>query len=175
MKKTENRAKQQIILAVGLPGSGKSTYFRKRGIQPLSSDTLRGWLLDDETDQSRQNEVFSALRLLLEIRLHLGRKETYVDATNLTVRDRRPYIQLARRFDCRLSALYFDVPLAVCKRRNRRRQRRVPGEVMDAMAKRMVRPSRAEGFWKVTRVGVGQTTRRSRKRVGTTALGKRRD
>jgi len=150
-KKTSGR-KQQIILAVGLPGSGKSTYLHQRGIQPLSSDTLRGWLLDDETDQSQQHRVFSALRYLLEVRLRLGRKKTYVDATNLTRKDRRPYIQLARRYECELHAIFFDVPLAACKRRNRRRQRRVPDEVIERMARKLAPPTRAEGFQKITLV-----------------------
>ena len=87
----KNQAKGQIILTVGLPGSGKSTYLQRKGIQPLSSDTLRLWLLDDETDQSQQYRVFVALRYLLELRLRLGRKRTYVDATNLAPKDRQPY------------------------------------------------------------------------------------
>ncbi len=66
--------KGQIILTVGLPGSGKSTYLHRKGIQPLSSDTLRRWLLDDETDQSQQHRVFFALRFLLRMRLRMGRR-----------------------------------------------------------------------------------------------------
>ena len=142
--------KQQIILAVGLPGSGKSTYFHKRGIQPLSSDTLRGWLLDDETDQSQQYRVFLTLRYLLELRLRLGRKKTYVDATNLTRKERRPYFQVAQRYGCEVCAIYFKVPLTTCKRRNRRRQRRVPAEVMERMARKLAPPTREEGFSKIT-------------------------
>lgn len=150
MKNRASGTRQQILLAVGLPGSGKSTYFHKRGIRPLSSDTLRGWLLDDETDQSQQYRIFSTLRYLLELRLRLGRKKTYVDATNLTRQERRPYVHLAQRYGCELRAIYFDTPLATCKRRNRRRQRRVPDEVIERMARRLVPPSREEGFYKIT-------------------------
>ena len=150
MGELTSRTKQQIILAVGLPGSGKSTYFRKRGIQPLASDTLRAWLLDDETDQSQQHRVFSALRYLLELRLRLGQRYNYVDATNLTRKDRRPYFQLAKRYGCELRAIFFDIPLATCKRRNRRRQRRVPDEVIERMASKLAPPTRAEGFQKVS-------------------------
>src|SRR3990167_6043982 len=91
-------ANGQIILAIGLPGSGKSTYFARRGIHPLSSDRLRLWLHDDETDQSFQGYVFGALRYLLGVRLVLGRRRNYVDATNLTRKDRRPYFRLAERY-----------------------------------------------------------------------------
>ncbi len=39
--------RQRIVLAVGLPGSGKSTWFARKGIVPLSSDWLRQILADD--------------------------------------------------------------------------------------------------------------------------------
>jgi len=40
----------RIVLAIGLPGSGKSTYFAKLGAHPISSDTIRLQLADDETE-----------------------------------------------------------------------------------------------------------------------------
>ena len=147
MKKSVNK---QVILAVGLPGSGKSAYFARRGIQPLSSDTLRLWLLDDETDQSAQHWVFLALRTLLRIRLMLARPRNYVDATNLTPQERRPYIRLAARFGYEVHAIYFDIPMEVCQRRNRRRNRKVPEAAMDKMARKLTPPTLEEGFTKIT-------------------------
>ncbi len=146
------KAKGTITLAVGLPGSGKSTYFARRGIHPLSSDTLRLWLLDDETDQSAQPLIFLTLRGLLQTRLRLGRKRNYVDATNLTPRERRPYFQLAAQYGYRMHAVYFDVPLATCLKRNQRRHRKVPRAVMERMARRLAPPSRSEGFTKILTV-----------------------
>jgi predicted kinase len=147
MKKT---SRGRIILAIGLPGSGKSTYFARRGIHPLSSDTLRLWLLDDETDQSFQAGVFRALRYLLEMRLRRGRPRNYVDATNLSRKERRPYFKLAGRYGCDVEAIFFDVPLEVCRRRNRQRKRNVPEEAMERMARRLRPPRREEGFVKIT-------------------------
>ena len=144
-----NATKGQIILAVGLPGSGKSTYFKQRGIHPLASDTLRLWLLDDETNQSSQKQVFQALRLLLKMRLLLGRLKNYVDATNLTPKERRPYALLAARYGYQLQAIFFDVPLQVCQERNRKRGRRVPDEAMQRMAAKLVPPSLQEGFCRI--------------------------
>jgi predicted kinase len=145
----EDQPKGKIIVAVGLPGSGKSTYFARHGIQPLSSDTLRLWLLDDERDQRSQPVIFRTLRNLLRIRLLLHRPRNYVDATNLTPFERQFYIGLARRFSVEAEAIFFDVPLETCLRRNRRRRRPVPDDVMHEMAAKLVPPSVAEGFSRI--------------------------
>jgi predicted kinase len=142
--------KGQIILTIGLPGSGKSTYLQRKGIQPLSTDTLRLWLLDDETDQSQQARIFGVLRLLLRIRLQIGRPRNYIDATNLTRRERRPYKLLAKEFGYELCAVFFDVPLEVCMQRNRKRKRIVPDDVMEMMARKLQPPTPEEGFAKIS-------------------------
>ena len=139
----------RIVVLVGLAGCGKSTYIEKHCLPALSSDATRHLLADDETDQSIHGRVFAAMRYLLRQRIAIGRPITYMDATHLTPEDRRPYLVLGQRFNCQVEALYFDVPLAVCKERNRKRARIVPDEVLDAMAARLIVPSRAEGFARV--------------------------
>lgn len=136
----------RIIVLVGLPGSGKSTYLEKMGVRALSSDALRLMLGDDEDDQTIHPRVFAALRYLLCQRLTIGRPVTYVDATHLTPFERRAYFEIAERFNCDVEALFFDAPPEVCKERNQRRNRIVPDEVIDRMAARLVPPTTAEGF-----------------------------
>jgi len=80
---------EKIVLAVGLPGSGKSTYLARLGVNPISSDAIRLQLADDETDQTIHGRVFATVRYLLKQRLDLRRPVTFIDATNLTRRDRR--------------------------------------------------------------------------------------
>ena len=142
----------KIVLAVGLPGSGKSAYFARRGIMPLSSDRLRQLLADDPTEQRFQKSIFQALRYLLRMRLKLGRPVTYIDATSLTRAERRHYIRIARQYGCRVEAIFFDVPLEVCQRRNRRRRRRVPEAAMLRLAARLEPPALEEGFRRITTV-----------------------
>ncbi|MDA1314510.1 MAG: AAA family ATPase [Acidobacteria bacterium] len=150
--------RQRIVLAIGLPGAGKSTWFHKQGITPLSSDHLRFLLADDEDEQGFQAEIFRTLRFLLDMRVKMGRPVSYIDATNLVIEQRQPFLDQARELDVAMEAIFFDVPLDVCLKRNSGRQRRVPQDVMQAMAEALEPPTIEEGFSKITVIGVrGET------------------
>ena len=150
-----------VVLAIGLPGSGKTTWFKRRGVTPLSSDLLRSILFDDITEQRYQGLVFSTLRSLLRARLIAKMPWNYVDATNLSPHERRQWIKMARSFGYEVQALFFDVPLEVCLERNRRRERSVQEDVMRRMAEKLRPPSFKEGFSKIVVVRVKQSDRDS--------------
>jgi len=143
-----------VVLAIGLPGSGKTTWYKRRGVTPLSSDLLRNILFDDITEQRYQGLVFSTLRSLLRARLIAKMPWNYVDATNLSPHERRQWIKMAKSFGYEVQAVFFDVPLAVCMERNSKRERVVTNEVMQKMAERLRPPTFKEGFEKITVVRV---------------------
>src|SRR5437868_12206065 len=143
-----------VVLAIGLPGSGKTTWFKRRGVTPLSSDLLRSILFDDITEQRYQGLVFSTLRSLLRARLIAKMPLNYVDATNLSPHERRQWIKMARGFGYEVHAVFFDVPLEVCLERNRKRERQVAEDVMRNMAQRLKPPTFKEGFSKIVMVRV---------------------
>ena len=144
----------RIVLLVGLPGSGKSTYLEKMGVRGLSSDGIRQLLADDETDQTIHVRVFETLRYLLGQRLAIGRPVTYIDATNLTPEERRPYLEIGRAWGCEVEAVFFDLPLEVCRERNSRRVRVVPVEALVKMAAKLAPPTADEGFSRISVVTV---------------------
>ena len=143
-----------VVLAIGLPGSGKTSWFKRHNLTPLSSDMVRSLLFDDVREQRFQDLVFSNLRSMLKARLIAKRPMNYVDATNLTPQERQHWIKLAKDYGYEVHAVFFDVPLEVCIDRHQRRDRVVPEDVMRRMAAKLKPPSFEEGFAKITVVRV---------------------
>ena len=140
------------MLLVGLPGSGKSTWAARQKETALSSDEMRRLLADDPTDQTIHRRVFAAMRYLARARHEIGRPVTYIDATNLTRQDRRPWIALAGLLGCEAEAIFFDTPPRICLERNRARRRNVPEEAMAEMLVRLSPPAIDEGFTRIVKL-----------------------
>jgi len=153
---TPQVSKGIVVLAIGLPGSGKSSWFKRHNITPLSSDMLRALLFDDPTEQRFQDLIFSNLRSMLKARLIARRPMNYVDATNLSPHERNGWIKLAKDYGYEVQAVFFDVPVEVCLERNQRRERKVPADAMRRMAGKLKQPTFEEGFSKITVVRVKQ-------------------
>src|SRR5882724_7250506 len=149
-------AKGTVVLAIGLPGSGKSSWFKRNSITPLSTDMLRTLLFDDATEQRFQDLVFSNLRSMLKARLIARRPVNYVDATNLTPHERQSWIKLANDYGYEVQAVFFDVPLEVCLQRNQKRERVVAEDVMRRMSAKLKPPTFEEGFSKIKVVRLKQ-------------------
>ena len=152
----DRASKGAVVLAIGLPGSGKSSWFKRHNIRPLSSDLLRELLFDDAEEQRFQDLVFSNLRSMLKARLIAKRPMSYVDATNLTPHDRASWIKLAKDYGYDVHGVFFDVPLEVCMERHLRRSRVVSEDIMRKMAAKLKAPTFDEGFSKLTVVRVKQ-------------------
>ena len=118
-----------LVVLVGASGSGKSTFAGRHFLptEVVSSDQCRGLVGDDETDQSVTAAAFSLLHEIVDRRLEVGRL-TVVDATNIKREDRKPLLELARKWDVLTAAIVFDLPIEVCFDHNRIRSDRTTPE-----------------------------------------------
>ena len=140
-----------LVVLIGPSGSGKSTFARKHFLptEVLSSDACRGWVSDDENDQSATNDAFDVLHYIASKRLAAGRL-TVVDATNVQPEARKPLVELARRFHVLPVAILLDLPEKVCAARNADRPDRNFGNHVirqqRSQMRRSIKRMRREGF-----------------------------
>jgi predicted kinase len=102
----------ELVIFVGLQGSGKSTFYRTHFADShvlVSRDSFP----NNRNPARRQ-------RQLIEEALGAGRS-VIVDNTNPTLEDRAELISLARAFGATVVAYYFESRLADCLERNRQR------------------------------------------------------
>jgi predicted kinase len=142
----------RVIVLIGVPGSGKSTWAASQKATVLSSDAMRLTLSGSETDQTIHGKVFAAMRYLLRQRLAIGGQDTIIDATNVRRKDRKAWIQLAQKYNASPEAVYFNLSLEQALRRNRKRSRVVPDEVIRSMFSKLQPPIEDEGFTKIVTI-----------------------
>jgi protein phosphatase len=140
-----------LVVLLGASGSGKSTFARKHFLptEIISSDACRGWVCDDENDQTISADAFDLLHYIVGKRLKNG-KLTVVDATNVQPDSRKPLIALARQYHCLPVAIVLDMPEEICCTRNETRPDRAFGvhviRNQRAQLQRSLRGLAREGF-----------------------------
>ena len=143
-----------LVVLIGASGSGKSTFAAKHfaPTEVISSDRARGWVSDDETDQSVRADAFELVRAVAEKRLK-HRRLTVIDATNVRPADRKAWIDIARRWHALPVAIVIDPGISVCVARNQGRPDRPFGasviQRMSSEIRRSLRGLQREGFRQV--------------------------
>ena len=145
--------KPKLIVPIGLPGCGKSTWAKemveKESYVVHSSDQIRlelGTTADDP--HKNDQKAFQIMHERVKKDLLAGKNCIY-DATNLSRKNRRQFLEELTHIPCEKEALLFLVPVEVCKERNSRREgfARVPNSVYDRMLKAFNVPDkRYDGF-----------------------------
>lgn len=146
-----------IKLMVGVPASGKSTYAKsfvetRPNWLILSSDAIREELNTDDNIY-----VFATLRSRLGEAIKKG-YNVIVDATNVSRKNRRAYIDIARKHKIPIEAIVFATSYEECLRRNASRERVVPESAIRKMISRFEIPTLKEGFSNVLLVKTNPDT-----------------
>lgn len=139
----------KLILLVGIPGSGKTTYGRSYATEHtytihLSSDAIRAELYGDESIQGNPVEVFALMQKGAINALNDGHDVVY-DATNITRKDRANIITTCPKF-AKIETHVVWAPIETCIVRDTARERTVSKEVIDRMLKRFQAPYYDEGI-----------------------------
>src|SRR4051812_10259391 len=129
----------ELILLVGLPGSGKTTHYRAHFAAThvhVSKDLMPN---AQRRDERQAREIEAALG---------GGKSVVVDNTNPSRDVRAPLIALGRRHGARIVAIYFETEVRTAIMRNRQREgrERVPDVAIFTTKKKLMPPSLEEGF-----------------------------
>ncbi|XP_067101767.1 bifunctional polynucleotide phosphatase/kinase [Osmerus mordax] len=140
--------KQEIIVAVGYPASGKSTFFHKyivpQGYAYANRDTLGSW----------QSCVSACQRALKE-----GRS-VVIDNTNPDIESRKRYVEVAQTAGVFCRCFLFSASLEQAKHNNRFREMmpstvkhvKVNDMVFHSYKKKFLPPSLSEGFSEILEI-----------------------
>lgn len=135
----------QVIIFIGLQASGKSTFYRDYFLNThirINLDMLK----------TRHREAI-LLNACLE-----AKQPFVIDNTNPLPADRQRYLVSAQKHYFQAIAYYFQSDLEACKERNQQRAKQeiVPLVGILATYKKLVQPSRQEGFDLIYTVKIGE-------------------
>lgn len=149
--------KPKMIVFVGIPASGKSTYYREH-----FSYTFCRVNLDSFKNNKRFKEECTMYGFCQM------KTDFVVDNTNLTIQSRKHYIELAKNWGYSPIAYYFIPNKDLSIERNKYRTNNVPNIAIYSVIKKIEEPSLEEGFDGIVYVDSG--SHKTRNIVGVAEL-----
>lgn len=133
---------QELVVMVGLQGSGKTTWVREHLAGSHTVVSKDHWPNARRREERQQRVVAAALA---------GGASVVVDNTNPGVEERAPLVALARQAGVAVRAVWVDTPFLVCLERNDARDERTQVPLVGVLTtrRRLVPPTTTEGFDRV--------------------------
>ena len=133
-----------MVIMVGYPGSGKSTYIKDNleGMRVVSQDVMR----DSGRSSRKLEEVINDVRSNL-----MTGESVVVDRTNMSSEDRKKFIDIGKEMGVDVVCIFIDVDLKEAHRRNLSRHEsdlsfpKIPLIAYYAMRKKFSKPDPSEG------------------------------
>lgn len=139
----------KMILMMGLPGSGKSTYANELATifnaNIHASDAIREELTNDANNQEMNELVFQTLHKRIKNDLSNG-KNCIFDATNISYKRRMSFLQELNNIPCYKVCVLMATPYEECLKQNASRDRIVPPSVIERMYRTFDVPWYYEGW-----------------------------
>lgn len=141
------KAVSECVIFVGLPASGKTTFYLRRFASTHTHISKDHWPNVSRKDERQAELIRKALS---------SGAAVVIDNTNPSVADRAQIIALARELGARVVGYHFTATTreAVGRNRGREGRQRVPDVAIFTKAKRMAVPTVAEGFDELYRVTI---------------------
>ncbi len=146
--------KPQLLMLIGLPGSGKSILGQRIANQYpeskiISTDVIRSQLFGDANIQGRWLLIWREIERQLREVLIKNLPIAIYDATNVVRKQRKEVIKLARKIGFnQITGIWLNTPVKLCLNRNQNRDRTVSSEVILEMADHLydAPPTLEDGF-----------------------------
>lgn len=118
--------KQNMIIMIGAPASGKSTLCTKlfSNLDYISSDILK-----------TKAKTISATETSLK-----NKHSVVIDNTNPSHESRAPFIELAKKYGAEITYVFMNTPISECKRLNRARDKPISTVVYNVYAGKLQFP-----------------------------------
>lgn len=102
--------RKKLIMTVGLPRSGKSTWARKQGKPIVCPDAIRLALHGHQFIPQAERHVWAMAHTMVEALFLAGHDEVILDATNVSQKRRDEW--QSNQWECEY--IFFDTPKEVC-------------------------------------------------------------
>lgn len=106
---------KELILTVGLPRSGKSTWAKEQGYPIVNPDAIRLALHGKPFISEAEGFVWQIAYTMAKSLFLAGHEKVIIDATNTTKKRREEWIN--RFKDCEVSYMTFNTPPEICIQR----------------------------------------------------------
>lgn len=125
--------KRKLIVLVGLPRSGKSTWAREQGLPIVCPDAVRLAVHGERFLAKAESIVWVLVHIMVEALFLAGNDTLIIDATNVTTKRRREW-ETKFGHMAEIEFKVFDTSPSVCKRRAIDTNQKDLLDVIDRMA-----------------------------------------